>query len=68
MELPECLIKAHIKSSFAGAEMSQTWNDLAAWEESYNSRLVNKWGLVIPIANFFNGYRETARGLGETIN
>lgn len=36
MEFPDCFTKAHLQSSFGGVEMSQTWNDLALWEEFLN--------------------------------
>lgn len=52
MEFPDCFTKAHLQSSFGGVEMSQTWNDLALWEEFLNR---SRPGSVVELGTFKGG-------------
>jgi cephalosporin hydroxylase len=50
--LPDCFTKAHLNSSFAGVELSQSWNDLALWEEFFNRANISS---VIELGTFRGG-------------
>jgi len=52
MKFPECFVKAHLESSFGGVEMSQTWQDLALWEEFFNRAKVKS---VVELGTFKGG-------------
>lgn len=36
MQFPECLVKPNVDNTFFGIAISQTWQDLALWEEFLN--------------------------------
>ena len=52
MQFPECLAKAHFNTTFAGVDISQTWQDLALWEEFFNQTEVKS---VVELGTFRGG-------------